>query len=291
MIDAMPSRRGVSIKLFLAEGRPDGLWMVEKSNWTGLGFVVPRTAYAEARQREELTRPGVYVLVGPSDTVADRQRVYVGEADVLRKRLDQHQANKDFWSRAVVFTSKDQNLNKAHVRYLESQLVRLAHEAGRSEVDNANAPNAPSLSEADAAEMDAFLDEMLVLFPVLDVRAFEQIAGENLGLRLKAVGPNADAEGAETPDGFVVFAGSSARATAVASIEQSPYLVDIRAQLVTEGALVVDGESLRFTRDVLFNSPSTAAGVVLGRTANGRLEWKDRNGRALREIGTAAAAT
>jgi hypothetical protein len=86
-----------------------------------------------------------------------------------------------------LFTSKDQNLNKAHVRYLESRLVRLAHEAGRAEVDNANAPNAPSLSEAKAAEMDAFLDEMLVLLPVLDVRAFEQIAGESLGLRLKAV--------------------------------------------------------------------------------------------------------
>ena len=204
----MASRgRGVSIRLFLAEGTPDGLWLVEKSNWTGLGLVLPRSGYAQARTRVELTRPGVYVLVGPSETVADRQRVYVGEADVLGKRLDQHQASKDFWTKAVVFTSKDQNLNKAHVRYLESRLLTLASEAGRCEVDNANAPGAPSLSEAEAAEMDVFLDEMLVLFPVLDVRAFERIA-EEVSPRLRAGGPHAQAEGADTPDGL---SSSSAR--------------------------------------------------------------------------------
>ena len=282
----MASRgRGVSIRLFLAEGTPDGLWLVEKSNWTGLGLVLPRSGYAQARTRVELTRPGVYVLVGPSETVADRQRVYVGEADVLGKRLDQHQASKDFWTKAVVFTSKDQNLNKAHVRYLESRLLTLASEAGRCEVDNANAPGAPSLSEAEAAEMDVFLDEMLVLFPVLDVQAFERIA-EEVSQRLRAGGPHAQAEGADTPDGFIVFAGSLARKATVPSIHR--YMLDIREQLLAEGTLVDEGESLRFTRDFLFNSPSTAAGVVLGRTANGRLEWKDGQGRTLRDIGTAA---
>ena len=281
--------RGVSIRLFLADGTSDGLWIVEKSNWSGLGLVLPRTRYAQMRTRDELTRPGVYVLIGPSDSVGDRDRVYVGEADVLRKRLDQHQVNKDFWTRAVAFTSKDQNLNKAHVRYLESRLLRLATEAGRSEIDIGNVPGAPSLSEADAADMDAFLDEMLALFPVLDVDAFEHAEEAPPAERLWASGPQAQAEGVETPDGFQVFAGSLARASTVPSIQA--YMLQIRNHLLAEGVLVEEGESLRFMRDYVFNSSSTAAGVVLGRNANGRLEWKDDQGRTLRDIAAAEVAS
>ena len=104
-----PAQRGVTIKLFLVEGGPDGLWVVEKSNWTGIGLMCPRSSYPEARSREELARPGVYVLVGPSEQTAGHTRIYVGEADALSKRLDQHVKDKGFWTRAVVFTSKDQN--------------------------------------------------------------------------------------------------------------------------------------------------------------------------------------
>lgn len=236
--------------------------------------------------REELGRPGVYVLIGPAEQSADRDRVYIGEADVLSKRLDQQHANRDFWTRAVVFTSKDQNLNKAHVRYLESRLVQLAHEAQRAEVDNGNAPSLPSLSEAEAAEMDAFLDEMLTLYPVLDVRAFEAIEAPVESGRLRLSGPAAGAEGADIPEGFVVFSGSRARAATTPSIHR--YMADLRDRLVADGVLTHDGESLRFVRDYLFNSPSTAAGVVLGRNANGRLEWKDESGRTLRALGEAA---
>jgi hypothetical protein len=244
----------------------------------------PRASYPGSRSRDELSRPGVYVLVGPAE--GSRERIYVGEADVLSKRLDQHQATKDFWTRAVVFTSKDQNLNKAHVRYLEARLLRLANEASRAEVDNGNAPGLPSLSEAEAAEMDAFLDEMLIIYPVLDVRAFEVIATPADTRRLSLVGPGAEAQGADTAEGFVVFSGSAARATTVPSIHR--YLVDLRESLLAEGVLVSDGDTLCFTRDYIFNSPSTAAGVVLGRSANGRVEWKDESGQTLRELGEAA---
>ena len=284
-----PQRRGVSIRLFLAEGVPDGLWVVEKSNWTGLGLVCPRASYQRSRSRDELLRPGVYVLIGPAENSAGRERIYVGEADVLSKRLDQHHANKDFWTRAVVFTSKDQNLNKAHVRYLEARLVRLANDAQRAEVENGNAPSQPSLSEAEAAEMDAFLDEMLTLYPVLDIRAFETVEAPAGTGRLHLSGPAANAEGAETAEGFVVFSGSLARATPTAATR--PHVVDLRDQLVSDGILAADGESLRFTRDYIFNSPSTAASVVLGGSANGRREWKDESGRSLRELGEAAVQT
>lgn len=285
-----PAQRGVTIKLFLVEGGPDGLWAVEKSNWTGIGLMCPRSSYPEARSREELARPGVYVLVGPSEQTAGHTRIYVGEADALSKRLDQHVKDKGFWTRAVVFTSKDQNLNKAHVRYLESRLIRLALDAQRAEVENGTAPAPPSLSESEAAEMDSFLDEMLLIYPVLDVRAFDRIEKSAASaLRLFAKGPYANAEGEATSEGFVVYAGSTARATEVPSA--TPFVTDLRARLLADEVLAGDGPSLRFTRDYLFSSPSGAASAVLARNANGRTEWKDSQGRTLHQIEAASVAS
>jgi hypothetical protein len=53
---------------------------------------------------------------------------------------------------------------------------------------------------------------------------------------------------------------------------------------LTQGVLVSLGEQLEFAQDYLFNSPSTAAGVVQGRSANERIEWKDNLGRTLKEF-------
>ena len=277
------------IRLFLAEGVPNGLWLVEKSNWTGVGVMCPRSSYPQARSRDELARPGVYVLVGPSESIAGRTRIYVGEADVLSKRLDQHLKDKGFWTRAIAFTSKDQNLNKAHVRYLESRLIRVANEAGRVEVENGNAPTVPSLSESEAAEMDAFLDEMLSVYPVLDLRAFDRVeTGDAHAIRLYARGPSAKAEREPTPEGFVVFSGSTARANEVPSA--TSFVTGLRAQLIADGVIAGDGPSLQFTRDYLFSSSSAAASAVLARNANGRTEWKDAQGRTLHEIETASVA-
>ena len=229
----------------------------------------------------------MYVLVGPSENTVGRTRLYVGEADVLSKRLDQHYKDKGFWTRAIVFTSKDQNLNKAHVRYLESQLVRLALDVQRAEVENGNAPTAPSLSESEAAEMGAFLEEMLSIYPVLDLRAFDRIeTGDPSAVRLLAKGTGRKAEGEATFEGFVVFSGSTARAQEVPSA--TSFVTGLRTQLVADGVLAGDGPSLRFTRDYLFSSPSAAASAVLARNANGRTEWKDAQGRTLHEIEAAS---
>jgi hypothetical protein len=278
--------RGVSIRIFLAAGTPEGLWVIEKSNWTGVGLLWPRSGHGEARKRKELERPGIYLLLGPGESAVDKPRLYVGEADVLRKRLDQHHANKDFWTRGIAFTTKDTSLNKAHVKYLEGRLLALGRVAQRAEIDNSNSPALPALSEADTADMEAFLDEMLLLLPVLDVRAFEPVEALPKASRLLLAGPGASAEGRETADGFVVFAGSIARATVVPSIHA--HMAAIRTKLVESGVVQETDEGLLFTSDYVFNSPSTAAGVLLGRAANGRIEWKDSTGRTLKELQTLA---
>jgi hypothetical protein len=144
-----------SIKLFLADGTPDGLRIVEKSNWTGVGLVCTRSQYPNVRHRKEFQGAGVYVLVGPGETVLPR--VYIGEAEVLRKRLDNHHQNNEFWTRFVAFASRDGNLNKAHVRYLEARMIALAKAAKRAEIANGTAPPNPSLSEAETADVESFL--------------------------------------------------------------------------------------------------------------------------------------
>ena len=163
--------RPTSIKIFLADGVPDGLRIVEKSNWTGRAIVTTRSQLDRALGREETRQPGVYVLTGSSDDGAPR--LYVGEADVLRERLKQHVGGKEFWTRLVAFTSTNEGLNKAHVRYLEARLVGLAKEANQWELDNSTHPSPPPLSEPDRADAEWFLAEMLVIFPLLGIDAFE----------------------------------------------------------------------------------------------------------------------
>lgn len=283
----MSTSTGFSVRIFIPSGEPEGLRIVEKSNWTGQGLVFPRAQYPEVRHRPELQRTGVYVLWGPGES-GQLPRVYVGEGDLVRPRLDQHLKQKDFWTHAVVFTSKDQNLNKAHVQYLEARLVALAAEAKRAELDNGNVPQPPVLSEADAADAEGFLADLLLCLPVVGVTLFEKskAGARSQDLFLKAKG--IEACGADTAEGFVVRAGSQAVKDEVASIHA--YLTDLRKSLLAHGVLEAAGASYRLTQDYTFNSPSTAAGVLLGRSSNGRVEWKDAKGRTLKEIQEAAAS-
>jgi len=276
------SRRGFSIRIFLADGVPDGVRVVEKYNWTGQGIMCPRSRFSTARTRDEFNRTGIYVLLGPLSG-EDQPTIYIGEGDPVRPRLESHNSNKDFWTSLVAFTSKDQNLNKAHVQYLESRLITLAHEAKRCVLDNVNSPQLPSLAEADIADMEAFLDEMLLIFPVLGLSAFEKPPQKPVDEHLLYLrGRGIEATGYEAPQGFVVQSGSQAVKDTVPSIHN--YMVTLRNKLLEKDILVDQDDHYILSQDYVFDSPSTAAGVLLGRTANGRIEWKDENGVTLKEL-------
>lgn len=210
----------------------------------------------------------------------------LGEADVLRDRLKHHASQKDFWTRFVAFTSTDENLNKAHVRYLEARLVALAKSANQWEVENHAVPTEPPLSEADRADANWFLEEMLVIYPILGIDAFESAATESPATpeaeELVLAQRGADGRGRETKDGFVVLAGSRARLSETKSIQ--PYLRELRQQLLDRNVLAPDGNHLVFTQDFRFASPSTAAGVLVGGAANGRETWQTPDGRTLKSI-------
>jgi hypothetical protein len=276
------ARRGFSVRIFVPSGDPDGVKIVEKSNWTGQGVVFPRSLFTEARARPEMQRTGIYLLWGPSES-GQLPRAYVGEGDPVLPRLEQHARNKDFWTHSVVFTSKDQNLNKAYVQHIEARLVGLARAANRCELDNGNVPKPPTLSEADAADAETFLADILLCLPVVGVSLFEttdvaEVKGHDLILRAKGI----EGRGLDAPQGFVVRVGSTAVKAEVPSIHG--YLVDLRHTLIEKGILTDSGEVYRLAQDYTFASPSTAAGVLLGRSANGRVEWKDNAGRTLKEL-------
>src|SRR5262249_27469183 len=164
-----------------------------------------------------------------------------------------------------------------------ARLVALAKDAKRCLLDNGNVPQLPSLSEPDTAEMETFLEEMLLICPLLGLSIFEKprdVPPTQTILYLRSKG--AEARGYDAPEGFVVLAGSQAIAQHVASIHR--YMLTLRNSLVEQGVLVRDGDFLRLAQNYTFESPSTAAGVMMGRTANGRIEWKDEHGTTLKEI-------
>lgn len=278
----MSNHRGFSLRIFLPDGSPDGLRVVEKSNWTGRGIVCPRPLFPTARTREEFSRTGVYVLLGPPGE-GELPEVYIGEGDPIRPRLELHQAKKDFWTTAICFTSKDANLNKAHVQYLESRLLNLARAAKRCTLDNGNAPTLPSLSEADIADTETFLSEMLLCFPVLGVTIFEKAPEPtDTAIELYFNVAGISAKGRESANGFIVLAGSKVRDAELSSMSAS--LKGLKAALIGNGVIAPGPLGLQFTQDYEFSSPSTAATVVQGASANGLTGWKAADGRTLKAI-------
>ena len=303
-----------SLRIFVADGDPDGLRIVDKSNWIGKALVFPRALLPQVKARPELAQTGVYLLLGPRPD-GEGDMLYVGEGDPIRPRLESHYAQKDFWTRAIGFTTTTAGqLNKAHVQFLESRLIALARAAKRLPLDNANQPAEPSLSEADRADMEVFLRHMLGMLPVLGVHAFERAQRSvaylptpvvppavampafsapqaapvaSAGVELICSGKGYEAHGSDTAQGFLVFEGSTATAEIGNSLSWGQR--KLRDDLLRSDVLKADVAELRFTQDYLFSSPSTAASLIHGRSANGRIEWKDANGRTLKALQEAEA--
>jgi len=167
-----------TIRIFVPDGDPEGVRLIDRMNWTGLGIVFPREKWPTTKRRPEFLRTGVYILVGydgsdENSENGDLPTIYVGQSDEIKGRIDTHYQNKDFWDRAIVFTAANNGLNMAHVKWLEYALVNRATLANRCKLDNGNDPQEPALSEAERADTQAFLREILQILPLVGLRAFE----------------------------------------------------------------------------------------------------------------------
>ena len=276
-----------TIKLFLPLGDPKSLRTAEISNWNGKAVAAPRTELDHLMARPEVEKAGVYILTG-TDPEKGKPQAYVGEAEIIRDRLKQHKA-RDFWVQVIIFISKDENLTKAHIRYLEGRLIEDAAKAGRVELTN-NQTSGARLPESDREDMEVFLAKIHQLLPVLGSDIVTPIISssnlsraskEELTCSIKCL----VARGRRTPNGFVVFQGSQAVVENRPSAQkQHPYVVDLRKRLAQDGTLALENGYYRFTKDTEFSSPSAAASVVRGGGSNGLMEWKDREGRTLKEL-------
>jgi hypothetical protein len=282
---------GKTIKIFLIDGEPNGRMSCELSNWSGKAYKIPRINIKDCIDRDDLTSTGVYLLFGKDDS--GKEQVYIGEAESILKRLNQQVSQKDFWNEAIVFISKDENLNKAHVKYLENRLHEIAKFVNRYTIENSIIPTQSSISESDKAEMEEFIEYIKMLVNTLGHKVFE----EKRELKSKqkqesffiTAARGANGQGEPTSDGFVVFKSSKAAATIVNSLSQSS--ITYRQKLIEEGILVNKGEYFEFTDDYIFSSPSTAAVMIMGRNANGLTEWKNKDGKTLKEYETTDKTT
>jgi hypothetical protein len=297
----MIESNGFAISIAVPSGEPDGLRVIEKSNWDGKGLIFPRAYAQQVSAERELQNAGVYILWGPSES-SQLPRVYVGESDSPSDRIKQHDAgtnSKPFWTHGAVFTSE--SLNKAHIQYLEARLVRLANDVKRCELDNENIPSMRSLSRSNELHAKGFLSDMLLCLPLVGVSFFEiaqvpafdeatrtdesqpNLEDTNL-LFLKDEPKNVDARGFNGAE-FIVLAGSTA------AKDETPSLVTYKSEVVAQrtdlvklGVLTDKGQVFEFAQNYAFNSPSRAACVVLGMSANGLDYWKDAKGRSIKQL-------
>jgi hypothetical protein len=279
--DTGPSGR--SVRLFLADGTPQGIIAAEIINWTGKALCAPRARLADLLKRHEAARTGFYILMGPDPDRPGGDRAYIGEADSIASRMRNHlkDEEKDFFDRLAFVVAKDENLTKAHARYLESRLIRLIAEAGSVSLANGTQPDFRNLPEADQADMQFFLGQLRLVLPIIGFDLFRRPAGrvasggrsseEDL-FTFSTAGASATAR--ETEEGFVVLAGSTARREGTETFPLG-YRA-LRDQLVQDGRLAEtpDPDIYRFATEVAFASPSAAASVVAARSASGPREWK-----------------
>ncbi len=286
-----------TIKLFLVNGSPTGLRTAEISNWSGKAIASPRSLLDELLKRPELENPGVYMLSG-IDAETGEPVIYIGEAEVVANRLRQHGRSdeKDYWTHTYVFVSKDENLTKSHIRYIEGKMIQKAHRSKRVTVMN-NAASGSSLPEADRADMDVYMERMIQLLPVLGIHHFSAPAATVTQPRVAADSSTPEqpekpiftfavkgivANGAPSEEGFVVSKGSCA--VKVLTNSCPPMVENSRSKMVEKGILVLEGESYRFLEDYEFSSPSAAGAMVAGRSTNGMTAWKTDDNRTLKDV-------
>lgn len=248
-------KKAATVRIFLAEGDPASVRTAEISNWTGKAVAGPRSQLELILLRDEAKRPGIYFLSG-INAETGKPRVYIGEAEVVRSRLKVH-LDRVFGKTVIFFVSKDENLTKAHIKYLEGKLIEMAKAADRFELENTNSSGS-YLPESDAADMDVFLAKVEQLLPVLGQDFLKPVVQTTVPLKpselLTCAIKNIKATGRPTENGFLVLKGSEAVLKERPSVKKYPYPSTVRSLLLSEGVLTEQTNRLVFAKDYEFTS-------------------------------------
>ena len=272
-----------TIQMLIFDGDPNGMIMCELSNWNGRVYKIARSELSKFKERSDAQNTGVYFLFGKN--IDGEETVYIGEAEKIYSRLKRHIKDEIYWGDCIAVVSKDNLLNKAHVKYLENIFYNLAVKASRATVINSTIPTCSSIAEFDLAMLEEFIESTKMLVNSLGYKVFdgvdESIKSQQDSLRYFYIDAarGATGKGLIVSDGFAVLKDSKIADPVSASMSAS--LVKLRDKLIAAG--IIDS-SYCFVKDYIFTSPSLAASIVMGRNANGRTEWKTKEHNTLKHI-------
>ena len=268
---------GKTVTTYLIDGDPKGTQYAFISNKICQMFVVPRSNLSYLNTQEKLHKPAFYILLGEDETT--KPQAYIGETENFRERVKDHDSKKAFWQKALIFVSKDADMTKTDVQYLEHKAIAEAKKANTFVLnDNKQTPKAPNLPEYQQDSMDEFFEDVKFLASFIGCNIFETVQ-ENEEHLFYTKGRGCDAKGFYNTSGFTVLKGS----VIAQSITPSFSWTEEREKIIKEYSILDNGK-LIMTSDKTFTSPSTAACFCLGRSSNGWIEWKDKDGNTLDSV-------
>lgn len=284
--------------MFLMDGEVTGKIKCTLSNWTGVIYKIPRIQLGDLKSRDEMKQSGIYFLFGRDE---DKQKdvTYIGQATTRKNgegvllRIQEHtrDTHADYFNDVIILTTQNNSFGPTEISYLENKFTQLAKEAGRYIVKNGNDPNPGNVTEEKESELDEIIENTLMIIGTLGYRVFVPMTKKvsqdfidnhsaYLYLKRKTKKSNKVIEATceRTTEGFVVLEGSQVE------IKDSPYLPaslkEMRQNLIAS-RVIQDGV---LKEKQLFSSPSYAAAFLLGMQTNGRTDWKDQDGRTLKEL-------
>ncbi len=271
-----------TIQIFLPDGSPTSIREAELTNRLVKAILFPRNKLQEVAKRDMVHFTGVYFLFGSTEDSA-KPIVYIGEGEDCFTRIQAHNRNKDFWTHCVIIATKTDEYTKTDGKYLEHYCLAKAKEIGRYDTDNDTGSKKPSISESREYDLLDNFETAKILLATLGYPIFEEKRKAKSNKEIfYCKGKNADAKGELTDDGFLVYKDAKASFEETKGINK--WIGILRKKLIEEQILKAENGFYILQQDYIFNSPSAAAATILGRSANGWKEWKDKNGITLDEL-------
>ena len=268
---------GKTVTTYLIDGDPKGTQYVFISNKICQMYVIPRSNLSYLNEQEKLQKPAFYILLGEDETT--KPQAYIGETENFRERVKDHEYKKSFWQKALIFVSKDADMTKADVQYLEYKAIEEAKKANTFVLkENKQIPKAPNLPEYQKDTMNEFFEDIKFLASFIGYNIFEMNKSKEEHL-FYTRGRGCEAKGFYSPSGFTILKGSIIANSSAFSLKWK----EKRDQLINQYTLK-QGDLLVLDADKTFSSPSTAADFCIGSSNNGWLVWKDKDGRTLNSV-------
>lgn len=292
------AKRSKNINMFLMDGEVTGKIKCTLSNWTGVIYKIPRIQLGDLKSRDEMKQSGIYFLFG-RDEDKQKDMIYIGQATTRKNgegvllRIQEHtrDTHADYFNDVIILTTQNNSFGPTEISYLENKFTQLAKEAGRYIVKNGNDPNPGNVTEEKESELDEIIENTLMIIGTLGYRVFVPMTKKvsqdlidnhstYLYLKRKTKKSNKVIEATceQTTEGFVVLEGSQVEIMDSPSLPAS--LKEMRQNLIAS-QVIQDGV---LKEKQLFSSPSYAAAFLLGLQTNGRTDWKNQDGRTLKEL-------